>query len=80
MSDNTKIQKTAFAIANIEFGTGDIKIGDETNIRIGQSAHLLMPDGQLIRTSIVSNIRRDPHLVITTHNSEYRIICEKTRI
>lgn len=76
-----KAQKTAFAIAvPLDEHTGEVKIGCQEDIHIGQAAYLLLPDGNIMRTSPVQGIRRDQNLVIITGNSEYRIICESARM
>lgn len=77
-----RIQKTAFCIiVPIDQDTGEVRIGNETDLHVGQVAYLMSVSRDIIRTSMVTGIRRDAsNLIICTCNSEYRLVCDRANI
>lgn len=55
------------------------RLGDEHDITIGQPIHLLLPNGQIVRTSKVTEWNKYGGFSIKTCNSIYLIATTKIR-
>lgn len=72
-------EKTATALL-VRLSDGSYRLGDESDIVIGQPCHLLLPDGGIIRTSDVSQWRKYGGFYITTQHTMYYIRCNNIHV
>lgn len=66
---------TATAIL-VKMSDGTYRLGDETDITIGIPCLLLLPNGQIVRTSNVTEWRKYGSFYVKTMHTKYSINCD----
>lgn len=72
-------EQTATALL-VKQSDGTYRLGDETDITIGERCYLLLPNGGIIHTSAVCEWRKYGGFYITTNHTQYYIRCNNIHV
>lgn len=72
-------EKTATALL-VKQPDGSYRLGDESDITIGERCYLLLPNGGIVRTSPVYSWRKYGGFYITTKHTQYYISCDNIHV
>ena len=72
-------EKTAAALL-VRLQDGTYRLGDETDIKLGERCYLLLQNGGIVHTSPIREWRKYGGFYITTNHTQYYICCDNIHV